>query len=1127
MFCLGPFCGKFHDELEGSSDDEDDDGKQKDSIQMYGSSRKKARRIWWKRSTKKKAEETSSSTSTYMRWSQYITHYPWKVKLKRGEVTQQVMRLRVVNKQDLGPNMMNSICQLTDCHTIEIIRCDRDDIPPSLGSMESLAVLRMSHNRIRKFSDDLSKCKNIERLILDWNHISEFPQGVFTQNSFEKLEVLNLAHNKLSLLPEDFGTTKDSTQKKESQMRYMDLSYNSIQTLPDNVPKYCKSLEVLNLSHNNLKKLPEKFELKQLQRLFVSFNELKELPKTIGSCSKLAKIRIISNQIRELPESMLNLWNNKEMGYTGVLEEFMPDRNPLVMPSITTFEMAASNIDGINQAFMLFASYLEDEKTRKMQAEENRRQAKEVAKLEIAPQEAAVLLDRPTTPTASVAGGGEGGEEAARKARGIEDSAVDYYFAHCQGDLELINEIRNAESTLMLLKRNMYLEYMTRLAKEAEKKDDPFVPENLKQFLLMEDVSAYKGKILVIDLDLYMHLLVLSTKSWFSTCQLLFDKFEVGEKGFMSREEWNEFCMSVPISLSDRTQAEMWNLISWRQSDRISLVDFVAAWHIHDIHAPDPWIARVAQVLRMEYYDMDGDELRRRMRAKDANEASPELDFDAKTANVSVLDDRSEALTGNFMVRIWSASNLINADEGGAEAGVSDPYVAVRMNGLEFKTPTVMDNLNPAWDENNIFTFQIMLTGHYMEVELEVRNMNRGKDTSLGSYKHGFVPKEMTRGAWLKMRSVVLQTQCHGEEGAELTFQVRLDVSEENDAAALLKSTEGLRVVRHSNLSETRGARAQVAKADKDEGNDFDMRRPPVSLSGPQQIIYDGMLRQEYAGDEEDEAASLGSKDLSEDTGSDVSEFDAQVFMVQIAMGTKARDTQSSQKLLALDDDSWAKSKESFNSALKQLMEVPPNEFHRLKGEHQALEYSGRLTANPITRRRTRTGKTKQVTDTASRTDVFAVRQALRKVHRSMPNADFVKLINFMIRGLQLIKHSAPEQLTYWHSDDPTFRHTMGELGTNKYTRYLLVLMGFVKLSSTYWVWPCVHLDPRGERRNASHLKKPAPPPSWGDRDVPLTCPAREDKERLNDMIMLLKSCQRALHLQGAKFNGHFKTIDL
>mmetsp|Transcript_49495 Transcript_49495/g.138601 ORF Transcript_49495/g.138601 Transcript_49495/m.138601 type:complete len:410 (-) Transcript_49495:8-1237(-) len=353
MFCMGPFCGKFKDELQGSSDDEDEDDlldRRKDD--KIRGPRKKGRST--KRKVQKsKREEDAGGSSGYMRWSKYLIQISVKVKMKNSqETSMQSIKLHVTNKPDLPSSMMNSISQVPNLHTIELIRCELQESPPGLNDIDTLVVLRMSHNRLKTVSEDLAKVRFLERIILDWNHIVEVPPGIFSLRGFANLEVLNLSHNKLASLPPDFGMTQ-----QPNTIKYIDLSYNEISVLPDSCTRHCKHLEVLNVSHNCLKRLPEDFELVHLHRLFVSFNDLDRLPSCIGSCKNLRKVRMISNKIRELPPSMLNLWTKRG----GVLDEFLPDQNPLAMPSITTFEMSATNVEGIHEAFTLFEQHLEGE----------------------------------------------------------------------------------------------------------------------------------------------------------------------------------------------------------------------------------------------------------------------------------------------------------------------------------------------------------------------------------------------------------------------------------------------------------------------------------------------------------------------------------------------------------------------------------------------------------------------------------------------------------------------------------------------------------------------------------------------------------------------------------------------
>lgn len=158
------------------------------------------------------------------------------------------------------------------------------------------------------------------------------------------------------------------------------------------------------------------------------------------------------------------------------------------------------------------------------------------------------------------------------------------------------------------------------------------------------------------------------------------------------------------------------------------------------------------------------------------------------------------------------------------------------------------------------------------------------------------------------------------------------------------------------------------------------------------------------------------------------------------------------------------------------------------------------------------------VRDPRYKTDVLEVRQEIRAVYRSLPHDDFVKLVNFLLRGIRFMKHSPPERSSWWHADDPTFKHTMGEKGRNPYTRQLLLKMGFVCIrdkedNEVAWVWPSLHLRP-----GSKDVQKNT---SWGDKIVPANCPGKT-KDRLDDMIMLLRNCQLTMNQNPDTFNGHF-----
>ncbi|CAE8651204.1 unnamed protein product [Polarella glacialis] len=92
----------------------------------------------------------------------------------------------------------------------------------------------------------------------------------------------------------------------------------------------------------------------------------------------------------------------------------------------------------------------------------------------------------------------------------------------------------------------------------------------------------------------------------------------------------------------------------------------------------------------------------------------------------------SEAHQTLLHVQVAGAFNLRNLDTG-MMGDVSDPYVSMKLGEIVQKTPTINNNLNPVWQDNNKFSFTVQSTDRYLE--LQVCNANVVSDDSLGSTK--------------------------------------------------------------------------------------------------------------------------------------------------------------------------------------------------------------------------------------------------------------------------------------------------------------------------------------------------------------------------------------------------------
>merc|ERR1719420_1666348 len=110
----------------------------------------------------------------------------------------------------------------------------------------------------------------------------------------------------------------------------------------------------------------------------------------------------------------------------------------------------------------------------------------------------------------------------------------------------------------------------------------------------------------------------------------------------MDRTEWTNLCARVPVKLPEPIQQEMWNLLAWRDINFLQERDFIAGWHIHDVEKRDNQIKRIARGLKLDYYDMDVEEMQIRLAAKGAEDADPALDFDDSDSDDAELVENEE-----------------------------------------------------------------------------------------------------------------------------------------------------------------------------------------------------------------------------------------------------------------------------------------------------------------------------------------------------------------------------------------------------------------------------------------------------------------------------------------------------
>lgn len=104
-----------------------------------------------------------------------------------------------------------------------------------------------------------------------------------------------------------YSTSLAEALKNPKEVRYLDLTFQKIGTLPDEIGEIT-NLETLLLQGNGLTHLPASIgKLTKLRKLVVYSNELTSIPSTIGNLVELRELDLHRNQIKELPSSVGNL----------------------------------------------------------------------------------------------------------------------------------------------------------------------------------------------------------------------------------------------------------------------------------------------------------------------------------------------------------------------------------------------------------------------------------------------------------------------------------------------------------------------------------------------------------------------------------------------------------------------------------------------------------------------------------------------------------------------------------------------------------------------------------------------------------------------------------------------------
>ncbi|CAM9879921.1 unnamed protein product, partial [Laminaria digitata] len=143
------------------------------------------------------------------------------------------------------------------------------DCPDRVGTLSRLKRLELDGNRLELLPPSLSQLTQLSVLTLSSNHVYRLPEEMV---GMEKLKMLDVNGNMLTHLPVGFGSLR---------LRSLKLSYNRLETLRHEVfrPSLKGTLTQLWLSNNNLLQLPDSLvELSKVKEVQMDSNPFKSPP---------------------------------------------------------------------------------------------------------------------------------------------------------------------------------------------------------------------------------------------------------------------------------------------------------------------------------------------------------------------------------------------------------------------------------------------------------------------------------------------------------------------------------------------------------------------------------------------------------------------------------------------------------------------------------------------------------------------------------------------------------------------------------------------------------------------------------------------------------------------------------
>jgi Leucine-rich repeat (LRR) protein len=223
-------------------------------------------------------------------------------------------------------------------HSIKASGLPRQHLPSWLPNLRILSSISVEKCGLSKLSEEIFNCKMLRELFASHNQIT----AVYIEESMKMLEILNLSHNRISvlnlcenacpllsvlLIHHNFLLTLPENLKYSSCLRYIDCSFCLIRQWPPSLHAL-HNAEYIDISHNSLHSFTislnesDKFRIEKdphflsnLTSLNISYNSFSAVPDWVDKCHALCEFRTTCCRCTTIPWKLGMRMNIKVIEY--------------------------------------------------------------------------------------------------------------------------------------------------------------------------------------------------------------------------------------------------------------------------------------------------------------------------------------------------------------------------------------------------------------------------------------------------------------------------------------------------------------------------------------------------------------------------------------------------------------------------------------------------------------------------------------------------------------------------------------------------------------------------------------------------------------------------------------------